>query len=79
MDVTAAVIRSAGTGAAMNDEEHQPAAPAASAPSPRDQAACVGAVRPWARAIDGTENPILEFSEEHIARLERRLGRPIDV
>jgi hypothetical protein len=79
MDVTAALIRSAGTGAAMNDEEHRPATPAASAPSPRDHAGAAGAVRPWARAIDGTENPILEFSEEHIARLERRLGRAIDV
>jgi hypothetical protein len=63
----------------MNDRDHRQSAPAAVPPAPRDQSAAGGPVRPWARAIDGTDNPILEMSEEQIAKLELRLGRAIDV
>jgi hypothetical protein len=64
---------------AMNDRDHHPTTPSASPPSPRDRPAITAEVRPWARAIDGLENPILEMTDEQVAQLERRLGRAIDV
>ncbi len=63
----------------MNDHDHQQGPPSAHPPVPRDRPAGTDLVRPWARAIDGSENPILEMTEAQIAQLERRLGRAIDV
>jgi len=63
----------------MNDHQHLPPTPAAVPPSAHERNASTAAVRPWARAIDGSENPILEMTEEQITQLERRLGRAIDV
>jgi hypothetical protein len=63
----------------MNDRDHHPTTSSASTPSPRDRPAITEVVRPWARAIDGNENPVLEMTEDQIAQLERRLGRAIDV
>lgn len=63
----------------MNDHDHHADAPRAIPPAPRDRSAIAQAVRPWARAIDGHETTILEMTDEQIAQLERRLGRPIDV
>jgi hypothetical protein len=64
---------------AMTDHEHKPPTPSAVPPAPRERPAAADAVRPWARAIDGHDNPILEMTDEQIAQLERRLGRAIDV
>jgi hypothetical protein len=63
----------------MNDNEHHPPTPSAVPSSAKDRPSTADMVRPWARAIDGSENPILEMTEEQIARLELRLGRAIDV
>ena len=63
----------------MNDHDHQPPAADSGAPVPHPRVVGGEAVRPWARAIDGNIDSSLEMSDEQIVRLERRLGRSIDV
>ncbi len=63
----------------MSDHDHHPGTPSATPPAPNDRPGIAARVRPWAHAIDGSMDPILEMTEEQIAQLELRLGRAIDV